>query len=160
MTDTDALLAQLLAEREITRTFHRFFRLADLNDFTTLGEACFTRDALIEYEIMPGPTQRFHGREEFVRFMTADPRSDGPRVAHVIGQVTIDWIDDKPHLEAYATVYHWAATRTALGHHRPADWTAIGLVHDQFAQQDGRWLISRRHVEPVAGLVAIGIAPR
>ncbi|XVQ06329.1 nuclear transport factor 2 family protein [Spirillospora sp. CA-255316] len=153
-------LAILMAEREIYRTFYRFFRMTDLGRFADIGTACFTRDALIEYDVMPGPTQRFHGRDEFVAFMSAGGPRREPRVAHVVGQTTIDWISGVPHVEAYATVYHWAATRTPLGEHRPADWTVVGLVQDTFAQEDGRWLISRRHVEPVAGLVAVGTAPR
>jgi len=153
------LLAKIAAEREIHKTFHRFFRLTDLGEFEQVGVVCFTRDALIEYDVMPGPTQRFHGRDEFVAFMTAGARQREPRVAHVVGQTTIDWIDGVPHLEAYVTVWHWVATRTSDGRHRPADWTVVGLVQDRFAREDGRWLISRRYVAPVAGLVAAGRAP-
>jgi hypothetical protein len=153
------LLATLAAEREITRTFHRFFRLTDLGEFEQLGELCFTADALIEYDVVPGPTQRFHGRDEFVSFMTRGEARHEPRVAHVAGQVMIDWADGVARLEAYATVWHWMATRTPLGRDRPADWTVVGLVRDRFAQVDGRWLIARRHVAPVAGLVAAGSAP-
>ncbi|GAA1279040.1 hypothetical protein GCM10009609_48080 [Pseudonocardia aurantiaca] len=153
------LLATIAAEREINKTFYRFFRLTDLNEFEEVGVTCFTRDALIEYDVMPGPRQRFHGRDEFVAFMTAGGPRREPRVAHVVGQSTIDWVDGVPHLEAYVTVWHWAATRTPSGLHRPADWTVVGLVQDQFAKEDGRWLISRRYVAPVAGLVAAGRAP-
>jgi hypothetical protein len=156
---TAALLATLAAEREITRTFHRFFRLTDLGEFERLGALCFTKDALIEYDVLPGPTQRFHGRDEFVSFMTRGGSRHEPRVAHVSGQVLIDWVDGVAHLEAYATVWHWMATRTPRGQHRPADWTVVGLVRDRFAREDGRWLIDHRHVAPVAGLVAAGTAP-
>ena len=40
-----------------------------------------------------------------------------------------------------------------------ADWTGVGLVEDDVELEDGRWLISRRHVAPVAGLVAAGTWP-
>ena len=152
------LLATIEAERAVYKTFYRFFRLADRNEHERIG-SCFTKNALIEYDIMPGPTQRFRGRDQFTAFMTLGPRSTERTVAHVIGQTTIDWVDGRPHLEAYATVWHWAATRTPQGGHRPADWTVVGLVQDEFELEGGEWLISRRYVAPVAGLVATGRAP-
>ncbi|MEB8337522.1 nuclear transport factor 2 family protein [Streptomyces endophyticus] len=158
-SSNDDLLATLAAEREIYRTFYKFFRLVDTNRYEQLVE-CFTKDALIEYDVMPGPVQRFHGRDEFTAFMSRSlPWKREPTVAHVLGQTIVEWTDGKPHVQAYATVWHWSATRTADGRHRPADWTVVGLVEDDFEQEDGRWLISRRHVAPVAGLVAAGRGP-
>ena len=155
----DDLLATIKAEREIHRTFYTFFRLVDTGRYRRLVE-CFTKDALIEYDVLPGPTQRFHGRDDFAAFMSAGRAGrHEPTVAHVVGQTLIEWTDGRPHLQAYVTVWHWSATRTADGRHRPADWTVVGLVEDDFEQEDGRWLISRRHVEPVAGLVAAGRGP-
>ena len=155
----DDLLATIKAEREIHRTFYTFFRLVDTGRYRRLVE-CFTKDALIEYDVLPGPTQRFHGRDDFAAFMSAGRAGrHEPTVAHVVGQTLIEWTDGRPHLQAYVTVWHWSATRTADGRHRPADWTVVGLVEDDFEQEDGRWLISRRHVEPVAGLVAAGREP-
>lgn len=149
----------LLAERSIYRTHFRFFRLADTFDYERIGVECFTPDAYIEYRIMPGPPQVFHSGEEFSRFMLAGSRSPGQAVAHVSGQATIDWVDGAPHLTAYATVWHWAAVKTARGEHRPADWTTIGLVEDEYQEHEGRWLIRNRLITPVAGLVATGAAP-
>jgi hypothetical protein len=149
------LLATIEAERAIYRTFYRI----DTNQYERVGKECFTPDALIEYDVMPGPTQRFRGRDEFTAFMSAGPRTRERKVAHVIGQSVIEWYEGRPHLEAYATVWHWAASRTTSGQHRPADWTVVGLVEDDFEQVDGEWLISRRYVSPVAGLVATGRAP-
>ncbi|MBA2945605.1 nuclear transport factor 2 family protein [Streptomyces himalayensis] len=158
-SSNDDLLATIAAEREIYRTFYKFFRLVDTNQYEQLVE-CFTKDALIAYDVMPGPTQRFHGRDEFTAFMSAGrPGKRERTVAHVLGQTLIEWTDGRPHLQAYATVWHWSATRTVAGRHRPADWTVVGLVEDDFEQEDGRWLISRRYVAPVAGLVAAGNAP-
>ncbi|WP_405181985.1 nuclear transport factor 2 family protein [Nocardia sp. NBC_01377] len=70
---TDNLLATIEAERAIFRTFHHFFRIADTQDSERFSE-CFTPDALIEYRIMPGPVQRFHGRDE-----ESDDRRGGDR---------------------------------------------------------------------------------
>ncbi|MEU4654920.1 nuclear transport factor 2 family protein [Streptomyces sp. NPDC023723] len=159
MAPSDDLLARIEAEREIYRTFYKFFRLVDSNRYQELVD-CFTKDALIEYDVMPGPTQRFHGRDEFTAFMSAGlPYKRERTVAHVLGQTLVEWTEHGPHVQAYATVWHWSATRTPDGRHRPADWTVVGLVDDDFEQEDGRWLISRRYVAPVAGLVAAGRAP-
>lgn len=155
----DDLIATIAAEREIYRTFYTFFRLVDTGRYEQLVD-CFTKDALIEYDVMPGPTQRFHGRDEFTAFMSAGrPRRREPSVAHVLGQTFIEWTGNRPHLQAYATVWHWNTTRTPDGRPRPADWTVVGLAEDDFEQEDGRRLISRRHVAPVAGLVAAGTGP-
>lgn len=159
MTSTpDALLETIAIERACFRTFHRFFRAADTHEPEGfLG--CFTPDALIEYRIMPGPVQRFRGRDEFTAFMSRVPREHAGMVAHVIGQSYIEWEEGKPVLTAYATVWHWFAGTALLGDYRPADWTVIGLVRDEFEEFEGEWLISRRDVRPVAGRVAAGRGP-
>lgn len=152
----------LEAEREIRQTYFRFFQLADRGDYARLGVECFAADADIEYTIMPGPPQRFAGRDAFTSFMlagTGPAVEGGPAVAHVAGMSSISWDGELPHLSGYATVWHWAATRTPGGFHRPADWTTIGRVEDDYALIDGRWLITRRRVSPAAGLVATGTAP-
>lgn len=154
-----SLLETLEAERAIYHTHFRFFRLTDTRRYEQIGRECFTPDAFIEYRIMPGPPQRFHGRDAFTAFMLAGRPHPGSAVAHVGGQSTIEWESGRPRLLAYATVWHWAATHTALGAHRPADWTTIGYIEDDYEQIDGRWLIARRRVSPVAGLVATGVAP-
>ncbi len=155
---TDNLLATIEAERAIYRTFHHFFRIADTQDSERFSE-CFTPDALIEYRIMPGPVQRFHGRDEFTSFMCRVPKARRNMVAHVIGQSSIEWDGDRPVLTAYATVWHWFSSSAFPDHNRPADWTVIGLVRDEFEKYDGRWLISHRDVRPVAGRVAAGRGP-
>lgn len=153
-----SILEILEAEREIYRTHFRFFELADRQEYALLGEECFAPDARIEYTIMPGPPQRFAGRDAFTGFMLAGGPSESA-VAHVAGQSSITWDDGRPHLSGYATVWHWARTRTPSGQHRPADWTTIGRIEDDYARIGGRWLITRRLVSPAAGLVATGTAP-
>ncbi|MEW9553330.1 nuclear transport factor 2 family protein [Nonomuraea sp. NPDC050783] len=157
MTSHETLLATLAAEREIHQTFLRFFRLVDTRQYERLGEECFTPDALIEYHV-PAP-QRFNGRDEFTAFMLDGPRRRQQMVAHVLGQTAIEWDAGRPRVSAYATVWHWYRANAAQGDLRPADWTTIGLVEDDFEQYDGRWLIARRNVRPVAGLVAAGSPP-
>ncbi|MCW2881052.1 MAG: hypothetical protein JWQ95_5152 [Sphaerisporangium sp.] len=159
-------LDRLEAERAIRQTHFRFFRLADIGDYALLGRQCFTPDAQIEYRIMPGPPQRFASRDEFVTFMLAGRppaapphRIGGPAVAHTSAPPDIDWTTGQPRLTGHATVWHWAAVRTPTGQDRPADWTTIGLVEDDYRQFDGQWLIARRLITPAAGLVATGTTP-
>lgn len=160
------VLDRLEAERAILRTHHRFFHLADARDYEQLGRRCFTADAFIEYRIMPGPPQRFIGRDAFVDFMVAGRppahpsyRLAGPAVAHTSAPPDIDWSRGRPRLTGHATVWHWAATRTVAGRARPADWTTIGLVEDAYREDGGQWLIAHRLITPAAGLVATGSAP-
>ncbi|MCK9895454.1 nuclear transport factor 2 family protein [Frankia sp. AgB32] len=161
-----AVLDRLEADSAIRRTYFHFFRLSDTAQYELLGRRCFTADAHIEYRLMPGPPQRFAGRDEFVAFMVAGrppggavARLAGPAVAHTSAPADIDWSSGEPRLTGYATVWHWAVTRTLAGRHRPADWTTIGLVEDTYRQDDGQWLIASRLVTPAAGLVATGGAP-
>ncbi|WP_181698122.1 nuclear transport factor 2 family protein [Nocardia sp. GTS18] len=151
----DPLLVTIEAERAIFKTFYKFFRIADTQESERFSE-CFTPDALIEYRIMPGPPVLFHGRDSFTDYMSRVPKSQRAPVAHVIGQATIEWTDDRPLLTAYATVWHWFSNPDAG---RPADWTVIGLVRDEFEQHEGEWLIAHRDVRHVAGKVAAGRTP-
>ncbi|CAO5258172.1 nuclear transport factor 2 family protein [Frankia sp. AgKG'84/4] len=164
--ELSAVLDRLAADSAIRRTYFHFFRLSDLAQYERLGQRCFTADASIQYRVMPGPPQRFAGRDEFVAFMVAGRPPGGaafrlasPTVAHTSAPADIDWSSGEPRLTGYATVWHWAATRTVSGRHRPADWTTIGLVEDTYRQDGGQWLIARRRVSPAAGLVATGAAP-
>jgi hypothetical protein len=154
-----SLLETLAAERAIYETYLRFFRLVDTGQFARVGDECFTRDALIEYSIMPGPVQRFEGRDAFTDFLSAGTADPGQMVAHVAGQHLIEWDGDRPFLTGYATIWHWFRSSAWLGETRPADWTTVGLVEDEYECVDGRWLISRRTVSRVAGMVAVGLPP-
>ncbi|WP_261568744.1 nuclear transport factor 2 family protein [Frankia gtarii] len=160
------ILDRLDAERAIRHTHFRFFVLSDAGRYELIGPHCFTPDADIEYRIMPGPPQRFAGRDEFVAFMLPSRppaavryRLTGPAVAHASAPPDIDWSTGQPRLTGHATVWHWPATQTPAGQHRPADWTTIGLIEDTYRQHDGQWLIARRLITPAAGLVATGAAP-
>ncbi|MDL9945623.1 nuclear transport factor 2 family protein [Gordonia sp. ABSL11-1] len=150
-----SLLDLLAAEREINANHVRFFEIADAFEHHRFVE-CFTPDAFIEYTIMPGPPQRFHSAHEFAAFMSAGGQRGQQAVAHVAGQHVVRWHDDRPHLSGYATVWHWTATHDHAGRHRPADWTTIGRIEDDYQNLDGRWLISRRSVSRAAGLIATG----
>jgi hypothetical protein len=57
------------------------------------------------------------------------------------------------------TVWQWFLGKKNLGKDRPADFVAVGYSEDEFECAQGKWLISRRVVKPVAGLVAAGALP-
>ncbi|MEV6925140.1 nuclear transport factor 2 family protein [Dactylosporangium sp. NPDC051485] len=151
------MLAILEAEREIYRTFVHFFHLVDTRQYERVAEECFTPHAEIEYHV-PN-LHRFSGRDAFTGYLLAHVESRSQMVAHVIGQRVIHWNNGQPHLEAYATVWHWHTAHAMKGVLRPADWTTIGHVADDFERVNGQWLIARRIVTPVGGLVAAGRTP-
>ncbi|WP_462186709.1 MULTISPECIES: nuclear transport factor 2 family protein [unclassified Frankia] len=156
--DTDARLARLDAEREILRTFTRFFRLLGTRQYERVAAECLTPDAELDHHL-PGP-RRLRGRDEITRYLLTEFAARTEMVAHVPGLTVVDWDDNgEPRLSAYTTDWHWFTANARLGELRPADWTAVGLVEDAYRQEGGRWLIARRRVTPVAGLVATGSPP-
>ncbi|MFF2395319.1 nuclear transport factor 2 family protein [Nocardia sp. NPDC058114] len=157
MTSIAQRLERLEAEGEINRTFFRFFELVDSRSYELIAPECLAPDAQIEYRL-PAP-HSFSGRDEFTRYMVDRVAPRSQRVAHVLGQTVVEWRGDTPRLKARATVWHWYQQYADRGDLRPADWTTIGHVEDDFAFVDGRWLIARRLVTPVAGLVAAGSPP-
>ncbi|MFF2083844.1 nuclear transport factor 2 family protein [Nocardia sp. NPDC058176] len=150
-------VARLEAEGEINRTFFRFFELVDSRRYELIAPECLAPDAQIEYHV-PAP-HRFDGRDAFTRYMIDKVAPRSQRVAHVLGHTVVEWHGDRARLKARATVWHWYQRHAELGDLRPADWTTVGHVEDDFALVDGRWLIARRVVTPVAGLVAAGSPP-
>jgi hypothetical protein len=153
------LLATLEVERAVWRTFVHFFRLVDSLQWERAVPECFTPDAVVEYHTTPdGTTLRAEGRAELEAFFDEGGKNT-QMLAHVVGQHTIEWREGHPHLTAYVTAWHWYNQHASQGEHRPADWTIIGLLEDDYELVDGRWLISRREVAPVGGLVATGRLP-
>ncbi|WP_261562246.1 nuclear transport factor 2 family protein, partial [Frankia tisae] len=153
--ETAARLARLEAERDIQRTFARFFRLVDTRRYERIAAECLTPDADLDVHIPA--SLRLRGHDEFTRHMLTRVAPASQMVAHVPGLAVVDWDDTgQPHLSAYTTGWHWYTAHAYRGDLRPADWTTIGLVEDAYRHHDGRWLIARRRVTAVAGLVAAG----
>lgn len=153
-----ARLARLEAERDIQRTFVRFFRLVDTRRYERIAAECLTSDADLDFHL-PAP-HRLRGHDEFTRHLLTAVAPQFQMAAHVPGLAVVDWDSSgQPHLSAYATGWHWYTAHAHLGDLRPADWTTVGLVEDVYRHRDGRWLIARRRVTAVAGLVAAGSPP-
>ncbi|MGW4369020.1 nuclear transport factor 2 family protein [Nocardia takedensis] len=157
MRTLEQRLTRLEAEAEIKRTFFRFFELVDARDYERIAPECLAPDVEIEYHM---PTRHgFRGRAEFTAYMVDPDRPRSQRIAHILGLTVVEWHGDRPLLKSRATVWHWYPHHADKGDLRPADWTAVGHVEDEFALIEGRWLIARRVVTPIAGLVAAGSAP-
>lgn len=156
---TAARIARLEAEREILRTFALFYRLLDTRQYERVAADCLTPDAEVEYHL---PVERrLRGRDEFTRYLLTEVAPRSEMAARVPGLAVVEWDDGgaEPRLAAYTTEWHWYTARAHHGDLRPADWTGIGLVEDTYRHQGDRWLIARRRVTPVAGLVAAGALP-
>jgi hypothetical protein len=159
-TANEDLLATLHAERAIWRSFVHFFRLVDTLQWERVTRECFTPDAIVEYHTSPdGALLRAHGHAELEAMFVERGKSTTQQLAHVVGQHVIEWEAERPHMTAYVTAWHWFNHHADRGPHRPADWTIIGHLDDDYELADGRWLIARRRVVPVGGLVAAGALP-
>ncbi|SNQ48176.1 conserved hypothetical protein [Frankia canadensis] len=156
--ETSARIARLESERDILRTFTRFFRLLDTRQYEQVAEQCLTPDA--ELEVRLPTAHRLHGPGEVTRHLRTQLDARSEMTAHVPGLAVVDWNGhDQPFLTAYTTAWHWFTARAHLGDLRPADWTVVLLVEDAYRRHEGRWLIARRRVTPAAGLVAAGSPP-
>jgi hypothetical protein len=150
------LVAKVEAERAIHRTFFRFFRLMDTLEWERAGAETFTAGAVLDNRALPeGSTLWLEGRDAICGALAAG-RSGMQMVAHVAGQILIEWDGGRPRLTAYVTAWHWFADNASEGDLRPADWVVVSLVEDEFELADGEWLVSHRTVSPVAGIVAAG----
>jgi hypothetical protein len=160
MTNED-FLDRLRVEKELYDLLCRMFRLVDSRRYDLVGPQCFTANAIIEYEAVPGSndTLRFDGRDALTAYLLGTTQHQIEMHAHVIGQVSFNWSGDNPELSAYVTAHHWFAANKLQGRLRAADWTALGLVVDSYETEDGVWRIARRHVSNVAGLVVAGLPP-
>jgi len=157
LATAEGFFATLQAERAMYETYLEYFAVIDQKRPCALAGACFTEDAEVAYH-MKGPPMVFRGRTDYVAFLE-QATSAQEMTAHVVGQTRFDWTNGKPRLISYVTSWQWFTANAQLGDLRPAEFTTIGHSEDDFEQVGGRWLISRRVVRPVAGLVAIGAPP-
>lgn len=146
----------LQAERGMYDTYLDYFACIDKKMPCESAAECFTEDTDITYH-MKGQPLRFRGRASYVSFLKGATAAQ-EMTAHVVGQNRFQWIAGRPRLLTYVTVWQWFVNKAHLGRDRPADLVTIGSSEDDFAWVGNRWLISRRVVQPVAGLVAAGEA--
>jgi hypothetical protein len=151
-------LASAMAEPLIHRTFVNYLSFVDTGQDYRSAVKSFSKHAVIEYQMNGERPMKFQGRDEFLAYLEGQANTDlkFEGCAHALGQYEIRWLDKKPRLSAYVTAWHWFERNRHLGTHRPADWTTIGFVTDDFDFVEGQWLIARRTLRPAAGLVATG----
>ncbi len=147
----------LQAERAMYETYLQYFFCIDKKMPCESTGECFTENTEIEYH-MKGQPMKFRGRADYVSFMKVATAAQ-EMTAHVVGQKRFQWTAGSPRLLAYVTVWQWFRGKAHLGQNRPADFVTIGYSEDDFELVDGKWLIARRVVKPVAGLVAAGELP-
>ena len=157
ISSPEALFKTISAEREIYKTYLNYFFFLDTKTPCERAGECFTENTEITYH-MKGQPMTFHGRSNYIAFLkTATAGQE--MTAHVVGQKLIRWSHGKPQLLTYVTSWQWFENTRNLGKDRPADFVTIGYSEDDFECVYGEWLISRRVVKPVAGLVAAGALP-
>lgn len=157
LSSPDAFFETMKVERQCWETYLAYFEILDQRKSCDLAGACFTDDAEIAYH-MKGPPLIFHTRSDYVAFLEVATAAQ-EMTAHVVGQARFEWSSGKPRLISYITSWQWFSINAARGDLRPAEFVTIGYSEDDFECVDGKWLISRRHVRPAAGLVAVGAPP-
>jgi SnoaL-like domain len=155
----ESLLATLEAERSMHETFVRFFHLVDTRQWHRVASECFTPEGVLVYDALPaGTSQSLEGRAGIDAFYGQNAGYFAG-TAHVAGQWLVDWSGDRPRLTASVTAWHWFAAPPGAADARPADWTVVAVIDDDYDLVDGTWLISHRRVTPQGGPVAVGRLP-
>lgn len=154
---SEALSKTLTAERQMYATYLDYFFFIDQKLPCEKAVECFTEDTEITYH-MKGSPLSFKSRSDYLSFLKVATGAQ-QMTAHVVGQNLFRWSGGKPRLLTYVTVWQWFLDKAHLGENRPADFVTIGYSEDDFACVNGKWLIARRLVKPVAGLVATGALP-
>lgn len=147
----------LKVERACWDTYLDYFDLLDRKMPCKDAAACFTEDAKIEYH-MKGQPMVFNGRPNYLSFLEKATAAQ-EMTAHVVGQHRFVWSNSKPKLLSHVTSWQWFTVNAHRGDLRPAEFTTIGYSEDDFEYVASKWLIARRVVRPVAGLVAVGAPP-
>jgi ketosteroid isomerase-like protein len=138
-------LAQLIAERDITRRFHTYFERVDAND---PNGASLSMAPDVEFEIMIG--ERRAGRERFARGLGRVLDGYTATSHHVTNLlVEVDESGDTAHASMYVYAFHRMANTGE-------PWHLWARIDDRLQQIDGEWLISE-HL--VLGMDAVPMRP-
>lgn len=157
LSTPESFFETLRAERECMNTCLEYFEIIDRKGPCEQAGACFTEDVDITY-LMKGPSLVFNGRPGYVAFLEQATAAQ-ERTAHFVGQHRFTWHDGRPRMTSYVMSWQWFMVNAHLGDLRPAEFVTIACSEDDFERVGDRWLVSRRFVQPVAGLVAIGTPP-
>lgn len=98
--DSDALLQQLLDEREITAVVHRYAAALDQKDWPLLA-SCFVPDATADYETI-GRLEGYAAIEDLCR----NALSNMARTQHLIGNVEVSVNGDSATSSCYLHAQH------------------------------------------------------
>src|SRR5580765_6381969 len=99
MTD-EALRRRIDGEHAIQRRFALFSRLGDTLQWSRIPDEVFTADAVLEHDGMDGSVQLYEGHDAIAAFYR-EAADLTEMVAHVAGQVIVDWDDVAPTASAY-----------------------------------------------------------
>lgn len=133
--ETEALLRQLLDEREIRSVITRFARASDRNDLDLIA-SCYHPDAVDAHGHYNGDVPGF---VEYCRRFLAKVTS----ITHFVGQSTIELDGDEAWVETYCLcLIRMPGDDPAV----PVDRLANIRYVDLFARRDGAWRIARRKV--------------
>lgn len=157
LSSPESFFETLKAERACWKTYLDYFDILDKKRPCEQAGECFTENAEIAYH-MKGPPLTFNSRSDYVAFLNIATAAQ-EMTAHVVGQNWFEWSNGKPRLFSYVTSWQWFTANADQGDLRPAEFVTIGYSEDDFECVDGKWLVSRRHVKPAAGLLVIGALP-
>lgn len=131
--DTEAALRRLIDEADVSQVILRYADGLDRRDFDQVW-ACFAPDADVVGSSFSGPLGEYLPRLlEGVRTFGATQHFMGNQLRSVDG--------DRAHTETYCVAHHF---RDPAGE-QEAIVMGVRYVDDLVRQDDGRWVISRRH---------------
>ncbi|PZU09074.1 MAG: hypothetical protein DI605_09825 [Sphingomonas sp.] len=154
LSTPESFMATIQAERECLETYLEYFEVIDRGRPNSGAAACFTEDTEVTYA-MKGKPMVFNGRAEYLKFLD-DSTAAYEMVTHILGQQFFAWKNGTPSLRTNVISWQWFLKNKDQGDMRPADFVTMGHANDEFTKVDGKWLISKRHVQPAAGITAIG----
>jgi ketosteroid isomerase-like protein len=130
-------LRQLIDERDITATLHRYASALDLRDWELLA-TCFTEDAVGDYGTGPQPLQGI----EAITALCQGVLESLDHSQHLIGNVEVAVDGDAATASSYLQAQHVRA-----GAPGGENFIIAGRYVDELARTDEGWRISRRRLE-------------
>lgn len=128
----DALLATLLAERDIQRALYGVARAMDERDWTALDDI-LTADATADLGM-----GEVRGRDAIVVFIRSFLDDCGP-TQHLLGNLVVDVDGDRARSRCYVSDMH-----KGMGERAHLTFSTLGEYHDEWQRIDGRWWMVHR----------------
>jgi hypothetical protein len=134
--DRDALLQELLDERDIRQVLFRYCHAIDRCDVDEL-RTVYHPGAYDDHGVFSGPA------EEFMEWVFPQLIEATESISHLVGNIKIELDGDVAHVESYFQSI--SRMRVAEGE-RPRLRSAGGRYVDRFERRDGVWRIAHRQV--------------